>query len=78
MIKLNKMKVKIYGSTFCPYCSAAKDLATQKELDFEYINFDDDPDLREKMAKDLDYYTVPMIFVDDNFVGGFTEFQKVV
>ncbi len=72
------MKVKIYGSTYCPYCTAAKDLATQKALEFEYINFDDDPDLRDKMAAEMNHYTVPMIFIDDKFIGGFTEFQQKV
>ncbi len=71
-------KVKIYGSTYCPFCTAAKALAEQKKLDFEYINFDDHPGEQEKMAKKLDYYTVPMIFIGDEFIGGFTDFQKIV
>lgn len=61
----------------CPFCEAAKDLLKKKELDFEFINFDDDPALRDKMAQELNYYTVPMIFIDEEFIGGFTELQKM-
>ena len=61
----------------CPFCEAAKGLLSNKNIPFEFINFDKDPKLREKMAKKLNYYTVPMIFIDDEFIGGFQELQKI-
>lgn len=70
-------KIKIYGTTMCPFCEASKELLKNKKVDFEYTNFDEDPDLRDKMAEELNYYTVPMIFVEDKFIGGFTALQKI-
>jgi len=75
-LKLGK-KIKIYGTAMCPFCDAAKELLNNKKIDFKFINLDKDPDLRDKMAKDLSYYTVPMIFIEEKFIGGFTELQKI-
>jgi glutaredoxin 1 len=72
------MHVVILGRDNCPYCVRAKDLATQRGLDFKYIDI-----VKEGFSKeDLEVYTggpvrtVPQIFVDGNLVGGFTEFFK--
>ncbi len=61
----------------CPFCEAAKALLKQKGVSFEFINLDSDPDLREKLSKELNHYTVPMIFVGENFIGGFQELQSI-
>ena len=69
--------IKIYGTTICPFCEAAKELLKQKKIGFDFINFDEDPALRDKMSQDLNYYTVPMIFIGDKFIGGFMDLQKM-
>ena len=33
--------IVIYGSTTCPYCTKAKNLAEQYGLQYEYINIKD-------------------------------------
>ena len=71
------MNIKVYGTQFCPFCVAAKDLLTAKGLQYESIDLTNDPDLMEKLAQELNYRAVPMIFVDDKFIGGFTDLQKL-
>ncbi len=61
----------------CPFCEAAKSLLKSKNLKFEFINLDSDQSLREKLSKELNHYTVPMIFIDDKFIGGFSELQNI-
>jgi glutaredoxin 3 len=66
--------VTIYSSEFCPFCHAAKQLFAGLGADFEEITLDDRPDLRMKLSADHGgFKTVPMIFIGDDFIGGFQE-----
>ena len=71
-------EVKLYTTSFCTYCNAAKKLLQQLNLNYEEINLDNQPELRQKLsAENGGYRTVPMIFVDGTFIGGFTELQAL-
>lgn len=66
--------VRIYTKRWCGFCIAAKRLFTSLGIPFEEIPVDRDPELRwEVSARAGNWPTVPMIFVGDHFVGGFTE-----
>ena len=52
----------------------ARRLFDELRIDFEEIALDGDPDLRWKIAaKAGNWTTVPMIFIGDHFIGGYTE-----
>ncbi len=71
-------KVKIYTTSVCPYCNAAKNLFKSLSVDYEEVNLDNDPDLRAKLSMDNNgWRTVPMIFIDDKFIGGFDDTNKL-
>ena len=73
------MKVKIYGTETCPYCVAAADLCADKNIDFEKIDLSLEPEKRVQISEENgNYPTIPMIFVDEKFIGGFTELQAKV
>jgi len=66
--------VRVYTSRWCGYCFAARQLLGRLALPFEEIGLDDDPELRRSLSEaNGNWSTVPMIFVGDHFVGGFTE-----
>ena len=66
--------IQIYTKKWCGFCSAAKRLFRDLDLDFEEIPVDRDPELRWRVATEAgNWPTVPMIFIGDHFVGGFTE-----
>ncbi|KAB8033423.1 glutaredoxin [Fluviispira multicolorata] len=70
--------VKIYTTTVCPYCNAAKNLFKSLGVTYEEINLDNDPDLRTKLSIDNNgWRTVPMIFIGDKFIGGFDDANKL-
>ena len=47
-------------------------------MEYEDINLDNDHELRMKLSEENNgYRTVPMIFIDDSFIGGFQELQKM-
>jgi glutaredoxin 3 len=67
-------KIVIYTTRYCPYCSMAKRLLTQKQARFEEIDVTGDPDARHKLAaKASGRTTVPQIWIGDTHVGGCAE-----
>jgi|TARA_B100001142_G_scaffold116638_3_gene118839 glutaredoxin 3 len=46
-------------------------------LSFEEIDLSDDIELRLKISTQYNWRTVPMIIMDDNFVGGFDELNAL-
>jgi glutaredoxin 3 len=70
--------VRIYTTTNCGYCVAAKRLCQQKGIPFEEIDLTHNYDLRQKLSEENGFYrTVPMIFIGDQFIGGFTELDHL-
>lgn len=71
------MEVKIYGRlTGCPYCTNAKAVCEQNKFDMEFIDMVSasmtKDDLSEIVGKPV--ATVPQIFVNGEYVGGYTDF----
>jgi len=63
--------VVIYTKSFCPYCTAAKDLLTSKGAAFEEISVDGNRAGQAAMAvKANGRSTVPQIFIGSTHVGG--------
>lgn len=68
----------MYSSGFCPYCSWAKGLLNDKNVEFEEIRIDMVPGAQEEMlAKSNGQVTVPQIFIDEFHVGGFDDLQAL-
>lgn len=66
--------IVIYTTRYCGFCNRAKMLLNQLELEFKEIPVDDDPELRRQVsAANGNYRTVPMIFIEEKFIGGYTE-----
>lgn len=64
-------KVVMYSKDYCPYCSRAKTLLTERGVtDLEIIRIDQDPAQRDVMIERTGRRTVPQIFIGDKHVGG--------
>lgn len=71
-------EVKVYTGAYCSYCTAAKKLLQTAGVAYEEIGLDDQPELRRKLSEENGHYrTVPMIFIDGKFIGGFTDLQTL-
>jgi glutaredoxin 3 len=62
--------VTIYTKSWCPYCSAAKDLLRKKGVDFDEIDIERQAGSRQAMISRAGRSTVPQIFVGERHVGG--------
>ena len=63
--------ITIYTKSWCPYCSAAKDLLNDKGAAFTEIDIERQSGARAEMIQKANgRSTVPQIFIGDRHVGG--------
>jgi glutaredoxin 3 len=67
---VSRPTIVVYTTGWCPYCQRARSLLTEKGLEIEEINVDEDGKLREEMIARSGRRTVPQIFIGDKHVGG--------
>lgn len=74
------MKAKIYTKNNCTFCVQAKTLMNIRGIEFEELNMETNPAVRDELfekaaALNVVPRTVPQIWVDDSYVGGFQELK---
>ena len=68
------VRVVMYSSGVCPYCTMAERLLTAKGVDvIEKIRIDLEPQQRADMMAKTGRRTVPQIYIGDTHVGGFDD-----
>ena len=82
------MQAEIYTKSDCPYCVKAKELLNERQVDYrEYIvssGFNEDTPLPHQQYVTKGHLierlpaakTVPQIWVDSHYIGGYTELAK--
>ncbi|MCK5386903.1 MAG: glutaredoxin 3 [Gammaproteobacteria bacterium] len=63
-------KVEVYCTQYCPYCVSAKKLLESKNVEYEDIRIDLEPERQSEMVTRSKRTSVPQIFIDDYHVGG--------
>lgn len=65
-------RVLMYSTAVCPFCIRAEQLLRSKGVtDIEKIRVDLQPALRTEMMKKTGQRTVPQIYINGEYVGGF-------
>lgn len=74
------MSIVIYGRDNCNYCKLAKKYVEVKALDYTYHDIGElsDEEYESVIEKAPGVKTVPIIFVNDVWIGGFDELRKSV
>lgn len=70
------MKVEIYSKSNCAYCDMAIRLSEMKQLELVVKKLDVDFNRDQLLEKFPNARTFPVILVDEQLVGGYTEFVK--
>ena len=70
------MSIKMYTWTYCSFCKRAKHLLDDLGLSYEEIPIDNDDQKKQELIAQTDHYTVPYVFIDGEFVGGYTELKQ--
>jgi glutaredoxin 3 len=71
------MEVRIYTTSFCGYCVAAKALLKSRGATFDEIDVTRDFEQREWLVAQTGQRTVPQIFVGGVPIGGFRELRRL-
>lgn len=74
---MDSPRVTLYTTRFCPYCTAAKLLLDKRGISYEEVNLGGDPEGRARIVRETGHRTVPVIFVDGVFVGGYVELRAL-
>jgi glutaredoxin 3 len=69
--------IKMYKKNPCPYCDRAKTLLDNKGWKYEVIDLTDNPTELEKLKNETGWRTVPMIFINDKLVGGYSDLKTL-
>ena len=69
------MVFKVYTKKVCPFCNMAKTLLKNKGYEYEEINVEEEGFDFEALKEKTKQMTVPQIFEDDKFIGGFDELK---
>jgi glutaredoxin 3 len=71
-------RVTMYTTTVCSFCMQAKRLLRERGISYDEINVETDPSLRDQMiSRAAGRRTVPQIFIDDAYVGGYVELRAL-
>lgn len=70
------MKAIVWSKYHCHYCDQAKALLTQKGIEFEERKIGDGFTKEDLLEAVPTARTVPQIFLDEQYIGGFTELKQ--
>lgn len=68
--------IEVYTIDNCGYCEAAKTLLRSRGLDFKEHNITADTRMRTDLVARTNHRTMPQIFIDGQFVGGYQELKE--
>lgn len=71
------MQVEIYTWTYCPYCVMAKRLLDKKNISYYDHVIDNDSNKKSELTMKTGQSTVPYIFIDNEFIGGYNELKQL-
>jgi len=70
------MNAVIYTKSACPFCVSAKQLLEMKNIPYTEINIESEGNLKVLMEVVPGAKTVPQIFIDNEYVGGFKQLKE--
>ncbi len=70
--------ITIYSKDYCPYCKAAKRIFKERGWSFANIEVGFDSVLLAEMVERSGRRTVPQIFSDDGYIGGYDDLVRLL
>ena len=69
-------KALVWSKNNCPFCVQAKNLLKLKGIEFEERNINEEWTREQLLEAVPTARTLPQIFLDDHYIGGFTELRR--
>lgn len=70
------MKAIVWSKHHCPYCDQAKALLKMKGVEIEERNINENWTKEQLLEAVSTARTVPQIFLDEEYIGGFQELKR--
>ncbi len=70
-------EVRLYTTTYCSYCRAAKALLGERKVAYTEIDCTEDAKTRLWLVEQTGLKTVPQIFIGDVPIGGFDRLSQL-
>ncbi len=67
----------MYSTTYCGFCFMAKRLLRARGIPFDDVDVTGDRETRARIVAETGHRTVPVIFIDDRFIGGSDELHDL-
>jgi glutaredoxin len=67
--------IEIYGKDDCGYCTKAKQLLEESNIDFKYYTVGEDIDVGSLTARFSGVRTIPVVVVNGNWIGGYDDLK---
>lgn len=69
--------IRIYTASYCPWCKKAVELLVSRGVSFSAVDVTNDEEQRNSIITLSGCRTVPQIWVDDKFIGGFSDLDRL-
>lgn len=66
-------RIRLYTTEWCGSCHRARALLEARGLAYEEIAFDGDPAFRQRLFELGQRFTVPLVLIDGDPIGGYQE-----
>jgi glutaredoxin 3 len=67
------VRIDLYTTGWCGYCFRAKALLDARGITYEELSLDDDPAFRQRVYDLSGRWTVPLVVIDGQPIGGYQE-----
>lgn len=68
--------IEVYGREDCGYCTEAKRVLEEHQIPFTYYTVGEDVSVGSLTARFPGVRTVPVVVVNGNWIGGYTELKE--
>jgi glutaredoxin 3 len=69
--------IRVYTASYCPWCKKAVELLVSEGFTFLSADVTNDEDTRTMLRTLSNCSTVPQVWVDDRFIGGFSDLERL-
>lgn len=71
-------KIIIYSANNCPFCKRAIQYLTSHGYQFTELDLTGNYEKIDELKRSTGHRTIPLIFVNDQFIGGYTDLMEKI
>jgi glutaredoxin 3 len=65
------VKITVYGAEWCPPCHTARAYLKSRNIEFDYVNVDKEPEKGREIATKTGWTAIPILQIGDEYILGF-------